>query len=70
MNRKETYSLGDRDELKYNADGSLDISMQDESPGPDKESNWLPSRTKGVLGVTMRLCAPKAQIVNGPGRLR
>ncbi|MGC2400109.1 MAG: DUF1254 domain-containing protein [Acidobacteriaceae bacterium] len=59
------FAIGDRDELKYNADGSLDIYLQNESPGSDKESNWLPSPATGTLGVTMRLYAPKAHILDG-----
>ena len=59
------FAIGDRDELKYNADGSLDLYLQHESPGSDKQSNWLPSPAKGKLGVTMRLYAPKAQILDG-----
>jgi hypothetical protein len=58
------YAIGDRDELKYNTDGSLDIYMQHESPGADKESNWLPCPTD-KLGITMRLYAPKAQALDG-----
>lgn len=64
-NQLDRFAIGDRDELKYNPDGSLDIYMQHESPGKDKESNWLPSPAKGVLGVTMRLYAPKAQVLDG-----
>jgi hypothetical protein len=59
------FAIGDRDELKYNADGSLDLYLQHESPGSDKESNWLPSPATGTLGVTMRLYAPRAEILDG-----
>jgi hypothetical protein len=59
------FAIGDRDDLKYNADGSLDLYFQNESPGADKESNWLPSPPAGTLGVTMRLYEPKAQALDG-----
>ena len=40
------YSIGDRTEgLKKNEDGSLTIYVQKDSPGKDKESNWLPAPT-------------------------
>ena len=50
--------------FKYNTDGSLDIYIQNENPGPAKEANWLPA-PKGPLGVTMRLYAPKADALDG-----
>jgi hypothetical protein len=37
------YSISPRQNLKYNADGSLDLYLQNSSPGADKESNWLPA---------------------------
>lgn len=63
-NAIDRYAIGDRDDLKHNADGSLDIYIQRESPGADKESNWLPAAA-GPLGITMRLYAPKAQVLDG-----
>lgn len=50
--------------FNYNADGSLDLYIQNQNPGADKEANWLPA-PKGPLGVTMRLYAPKANALDG-----
>ncbi len=37
------YTMSARNELEMNADGSVDLLLQHESPGKDKESNWLPA---------------------------
>src|SRR5882757_8466853 len=50
--------------FKYNADGSLDIYFQNESPGKDKEANWLPA-PKGAFNLTMRLYGPKSEALTG-----
>lgn len=64
-NQLDRFAIGDRDNLKFNPDGSLDLYIQHESPGEDKESNWLPAPAQGKLGITMRLYAPKAQAIDG-----
>ena len=37
------YSISPRQDLKANADGSADLYIQRDSPGREKESNWLPA---------------------------
>ena len=37
------YTVSQRNKLKANADGSVDLYVQNESPGKDKEQNWLPA---------------------------
>jgi hypothetical protein len=51
------YSISARQQLKANADGSIDLLFQNESPGADKESNWLPA-PKGKFILMMRLYWP------------
>ena len=50
--------------LKKNADGSLEIAIQHDSPEPELESNWLPSPDAG-FSLTLRLYAPKQAAVDG-----
>jgi hypothetical protein len=58
------FALGSSMPLKYNADGSLDLFVQNESPGAEKEANWLPT-PKGAFSLIMRIYAPKAEVLLG-----
>ncbi len=46
------------------ADGSIELYFQSDSPGADKEQNWLPA-PKGPFNLTMRLYGPKPEALNG-----
>ncbi len=59
------FAIGDRDKLIPNADGSLDIYLQAESPGGDRESNWLPSPKDAAFQPTMRLYSPRPEVADG-----
>lgn len=60
------YSIGDRTPgLKYGADGSVTIYMQKDSPGAEKESNWLPTPQAGNFRPIMRMYQPKQPILDG-----
>jgi hypothetical protein len=50
--------------FKPNPDGSLTLYFQNETPGADKEANWLPA-PKGPFNLTMRLYGPKSEALTG-----
>jgi hypothetical protein len=51
--------------LNFNADGSLDLYIQRDSPGADKENNRLPAPKEGGFSLTLRLYWPKATVLDG-----
>ena len=59
------YAIGDRDDLQFGADGSLDIYVQRASPGGDRERNWLPTPATGGFTMNMRLYWPKPEAIEG-----
>jgi len=67
------YKIGGADKLKANADGSITILIQNESPGKDKESNWLPA-PKEPFYMLFRMYQPDIEVLNGqyelPGVVR
>jgi hypothetical protein len=46
--------------LKKNADGSLTLYIQKDSPGVDRESNWLPA-PNDLIYLVMRLYWPRTE---------
>jgi hypothetical protein len=61
------YELSQRNKFVPNADGSVDMYLQAESPGKAKEANWLPA-PKGKFSLVMRMYWPRAtapSIVDG-----
>jgi hypothetical protein len=57
------YTLSSRNKLHANADGSVDLYIQKDSPGKDKEANWLPAPA-GKFILMLRLYWPKAKGVS------
>jgi len=52
--------------LAWNNDGSVDIYVQRESPGPGKDSNWLPTTPEGELfRIIFRMYNPGPHVLNG-----
>jgi hypothetical protein len=61
------FTVSPRNNLIYNADGSLTLYFQNTSPGQDKETNWLPA-PKGEFIPMLRMYWPKdttPSILNG-----
>lgn len=61
------YSISARQSLQSNPDGSTDLYIQHESPGKDKESNWLPAPADGFI-LMLRMYWPSEtdpSIING-----
>lgn len=61
------FTVSPRNDLKANADGSTTLYFQSQSPGADKESNWLPA-PKGDFILMLRMYWPKEgdpSILNG-----
>ena len=63
-NALNRYSLSPRNHLIYNPDGSLDLYIQHDSPGKEKESNWLPAPS-GDFVLLFRFYWPKVALITG-----
>jgi hypothetical protein len=51
------YSISPRQNLKTDADGSTHLYIQNQSPGPEKEANWLPAPA-GKFKLMLRMYWP------------
>jgi hypothetical protein len=66
-NALNKFTVSMRNNPKFNADGSLTLYFQNESPGKEREANWLPA-PKGDFIAMMRMYGPKEtnpSILNG-----
>jgi hypothetical protein len=74
-NPADRYSIGDRTTgLIRNPDGGLTIHLQPDSPGADREANWLPTSGKEPWFVILRLYRPRPEALRTgwrcPGLIR
>jgi hypothetical protein len=62
------YTLSSRNKFKTNEDGSVDLFIQNVSPGKGKEANWLPAPA-GPFKLMFRFYWPKEAIIDGSWKL-
>ncbi len=68
-NRLKRYAIGDRTPgLARNPDGSLDLWIGHDSPGAEREANWLPAPA-GPFTMTLRAYLPRNALLSGSYRL-
>jgi hypothetical protein len=68
QNPLNRYTLSSRSKFKTNRDGSVDLYIQNTSPGKARESNWLPSPS-GKFILMFRFYWPKEAIIDGTWKL-
>lgn len=57
-NQIDRFALGDRDPIRFNDDGSLDLYLQADNPGHEREDNWLPTPRAGTFQPMLRIYSP------------
>ena len=63
VNELERYSIGDRTpDLSYEENGSLKLYICSQSPGAEKETNWLPA-PDGPFYLASRLYLPRPEAI-------
>jgi hypothetical protein len=64
-NKLNRFSLGTKSKsMKPNSDGSMTLHFQNQSPGADQETNWVPT-PKDEFSLYIRAYWPKAEILDG-----
>lgn len=59
------FAVGDRDALRPNPDGSLDLWVQATPPDAEARSNWLPVRAGAPFVLNARLYWPRPEALRG-----
>jgi hypothetical protein len=65
LGKRPRVTIGSRDPLVTNADGSLDLYLQAKPPATDHLANWLPTPAEGRFSLTMRLYWPEPPALDG-----
>lgn len=63
-NSANRFAIGDRDPLRFNADGSLDLAIQPEKPDGELSANWLPTPGSGKIALSIRIYAPRDEVLS------
>ena len=63
-NQLHRFAIGDRDELEFNDDGSLDIVVRGEAAGPVPRVNWLPAPAARFF-LILQIHGPLPTALNG-----
>jgi hypothetical protein len=58
-------SISDRSKTQLDADGSLTISIQADSPGTAQEAHWLPTPASGPYKLSLRFYGPDEKMLKG-----
>jgi hypothetical protein len=68
-NALKRYAIGNRTPgLKTNDDGTLDLWIGHDDPGPERQANWLPAPA-GAFTMTLRAYLPARSLLNGDYKL-